>query len=62
MRCNVVFVVDGERHFDSPLFRVLRGHDMDHSTLLEMQGDSWKKSAMANGWRWVPCVAADETR
>jgi hypothetical protein len=37
---DVVFVVDGIKHFESPLFRALRGHDIHHSAAQERQGNS----------------------
>jgi hypothetical protein len=36
-RADIVFGIDGERHFQSPLFRSLCGHDMDRSEVLETQ-------------------------
>jgi hypothetical protein len=39
-RTDVVFDVDGENHCESPLFRALCGHDINHSEVLETQGNS----------------------
>jgi hypothetical protein len=34
-RADVVFGIDSERHFESPLFCSLCGHDIHHSEVLE---------------------------
>jgi hypothetical protein len=48
-RADVVVGINGERHFESPLFRALRGQHMDHSEVLEKQGDS----SITRRWRWT---------
>jgi hypothetical protein len=51
----VGFGIDSERHFESPLFRSLCGHDINHSEVLETQANSeinlWGRTAGDGGPR-----------
>ena len=51
-RRDVVVAVDRKRRHDrSPWCHALRGHHMDHSEVLEKQGNCAVKSTMAKDWR-----------
>src|ERR1035438_4416549 len=53
-------IVEG-RHLLSPWCHALRGHHMNHSEVLEKQGDLASKSTMAKIGRWSRIRGADRS-